>query len=214
MNKRGQFYIIAALIIVAIVTTLIAEVNYARRQPKPIKFEDLSEDYEAEVTRIMDSCISRGYTPDEIKKEVDKFTAAFIEYAQQRNPDIQLLYIYGDSNDIHIVNYAQGDAKIDLPEDPTKSQSISGGGVVAESKVNIEVGGRTFSRSIEERMEHFKDIKTDISSPGAEVTVKFAGVVHDFDLTAYSKFYYVIQTQGTFEKREIYITREKPTEGI
>ena len=212
MNKRGQFYIIAALIIAAIVATLIAEVNYARRQPKPIKFEELSEDYEAEVTKIIDSCIYRGESL-KIEDEVDAFTRKFIEYAQERNPDIQLLYIYGNNNNIHVVNYARNVSIIEAREIEFKEE-VAAGGTLTESKVNIEVGGRTFTRSIEERMEHFKDIKADIPNPGSEVAVKFAGVVHDFNLAELEKFYYVIQTQGMVEKREVYITREEPTVGV
>jgi len=212
MNKRGQFYIIAALIIAAIVATLIAEVNYARRQPKPIKFEELSEDFEAEVTKIIDSGIYSGKTKGEIDIEIRGFTRRFLEYAQERNPDIQLVYLYGNENELSVVNYAFNAST--LTTKTLQMVNLTGGGGTAVSTVKIELGEKTFTRAVEERMEHFKDISATVQNPGEWAKLRVAGVVHDFDLASMDKFYYMIESQGRVDKREVYITREPPTVGV
>lgn len=204
MNKRGQFYIIAALIIAAIIAGLVSEANYAIRRPKPVKFYDLSKDYETEVTKIIDSGVYLSKGDDWINEAVANFTKKFLEYAQEKDPNLQLLYLYGNRDEITVVNYAQGDAEIEIPEDPSKNQIISGGGAFAESEVNIEIGETTFTRSIKERMEYFKDISTNIKFGGGSIKVIVAGIAHDFDLTKGDIIHYIVETESN---KEIHIVR-------
>lgn len=205
MNKRGQFYIIAALIIAAIIAGLLAEVNYAKRRPKPIKFYDLSEDYEAEVTRIIDRGIYLGKKEEQINDDVANFTKKFLDYAQEKDPNLQLFYLYGNSQKITAVNYALEDAEIVTEK---VSETISGGGAFAVSKINITMGGTTFTRSVKERMEHFEEISTTMADPGNEVKVVVAGVAYNFDLREGNVIHYVVETVSHEEFHIVRSTEE------
>ena len=205
MNKRGQFYIIAALIIAAIVAGLVAEVNYARRLPKPIKFYDLSKDYEAEVTRIIDRGIYLGKTDEQINEDVANFTKKFLDYAQEKDPRLQLFYLYGNREKINVVNYAVEDAEIRTEK---VSESISGGGAFTVSKIDITMGGTTFTRSVKERMEHFEDISASIDDPGDEIGVVVAGVAYSFDLKGGDIIHYIVETESHNETHIVRSTEE------
>lgn len=196
MNKRGQFYIIAALIIAAIIAGLVSEANYAIRRPKPVKFYDLSKDYEAEVTRIIDSGVYQGKSDVEINGDVANFTKQFLEYAQEKDPNLQLFYLYGNNNSITVVNYAISDADV-IAEN--KFSKLSGGGAFAVSEVNIEIGGAKFTRSVEERMEHFRNISDTITNPGDEIGVVVAGIAYSFDLRGGDIIHYVVETESNEE---------------
>jgi len=196
MNKRGQFYIIAALIIAAIVAGLVAEVNYARRLPKPIKFYDLSKDYETEVTRIIDRGIYLGKTDEQINEDVANFTKKFLDYAQEKDPRLQLFYLYGNREKINVVNYALENAEIRTEK---VSETIAGGGAFTVSKIDITMGGTTFTRSVKERMEHFEDISASIDDPGEEIGVVVAGIAYSFDLRGGDIIHYIVETTSQNE---------------
>jgi len=106
--KRGQFFIITGVIVALIIAGLTSIVNYAVTQPEPVKFYDLSEHYEAEATRVIDSGVYSGESEQQIRDKLDNFTINYLEYAQERDPNLELVYIYGDAEKVTIANYRSG----------------------------------------------------------------------------------------------------------
>src|SRR3989344_3353754 len=107
-NKKGQFYILFAVLIIVIIMGLVTTANYARKANKPVKFYDLSEDFEAETIKIIDYGVfnSETITEGDIKIQLRDFVNEYLEYAQKKDKNLQLLYIYGDENGVVIDNYA------------------------------------------------------------------------------------------------------------
>lgn len=54
MQKRGQFFLIAAVIIVSAVISITSVMNSARVQPKPEEFYSISDEIKFETYRVMD----------------------------------------------------------------------------------------------------------------------------------------------------------------
>ncbi|GAG25445.1 unnamed protein product, partial [marine sediment metagenome] len=70
-NKRGQFFIITGLIVAVIIAGLASMANYVVTQPEPVKFYDLSEDYEADTFKVVDYGVFSG---GDINKQLKNFT--------------------------------------------------------------------------------------------------------------------------------------------
>jgi len=70
-NKRGQFYIIAAIIIVLAISGLMSIATYAIAKPSPKTINDLGSDLNKESTRIIDYGI---YNREVIIKLMYNFT--------------------------------------------------------------------------------------------------------------------------------------------
>ena len=95
-NKRAQFYILFAVLVIVIITGLVTTSNYARKVKKPVKFYDLSEDFEAETTKIIDYGIFSGEQQSSIDSLIDAFSAEYLEYVQKKDPNLELIYIFGN----------------------------------------------------------------------------------------------------------------------
>jgi len=191
--KRAQFFIITSLIVTIIIAGLTSIVNYSVVQPEPIKFYDLSEHYEAETTKVIDSGVYKDKSEELIRADIDNFTRDYLEYAQERDPNLQLVYIYGNAERVTIANYRKGSA-ISVHTGEEVNVSIEGGLRDVVSKVSYGVGERQFSRDVVERMEHFKKVQEEIQNPGDWIRIDIAGALHDFNLQPGNTFYFVLET--------------------
>ena len=193
-EKKAEFYVIMSLIIAAIIAGLTATVNYAVVQPQPVKFYDLSENIQSESTRIIDYSV---LNKEDVNERVENFTKRFLEYAQERDPNLELVYVYGDATNVTVVNYAHGSGII--KSSTGTNVTVQGGGESVMSKIEFVAGQKTFSRDISQRMEHFRKIKTQMENPGDWIRIEIAGEIHDFNLAQEKNFMVVMETNTTTE---------------
>jgi len=169
MTKRGQFYLIAAAIIIAIIIGLISVSNKAITSPKQTKFYDLSKDYEIETSRVIDYGIYNQYSPSvNIREKVQNISRTFAASAFAKDPNIHLEFIYGNKD-----GYLKENISIITPE-------IS---------LGITEGDKS-SQTI------YQPIIKTMTGTGSNVNIKIAGNNYDFTLGPTEKFYFVIQTKA------------------
>lgn len=87
MRKRGQFYLIAALVIITMIITLVIIFNYSRREESS-RVYDLSRELEIESSKVLDYGGVQGSYP------WNDFTKNFTDYAGQ---EIDITYVIGDT---------------------------------------------------------------------------------------------------------------------
>jgi len=175
-SRRGQFYIIAAAIIILIILGLIGVVNRAAVQPKPVGFFDLSKDYEAETSKVIDYGVYNKYSPSvNITEKVQNISAIFAKSAFAKDPNVHLVFIYGNKN-----NYiAQNISSI------TSTTSI---GLTKQDVASVET------------KQQIVEIK---SGSGGSVNVSVAGSLYQFNLGDQENFYFVIETTSPTGERNI-----------
>lgn len=103
MQNRGQLYIVAALIIVALLINLGAIYNYASSQKEDLSVMDLSNEIDFETSRVIDRGIFKG---ENATAQVENIT----EYYANINPKNELIIIYGNFTDIIAYHYKLDDA--------------------------------------------------------------------------------------------------------
>ena len=205
-NKRAQFYILFAVLVIVIITGLVTTSNYARKVKKPVKFYDLSEDFEAETTKIIDYGIFSGEQQSSIDSLIDAFSAEYLEYAQKKDPNLELIYIFGDENEITIDNYYYEDDEIKVKSQTGEEKPLEPGSEVTTSKITIHYGEKNFTKEIDEKMRHYAEVAESVKEPGKWVQVEIAGILHNFELGQNFGFYYIVSTSG--EEKEFHVVEQ------
>jgi len=145
MNKRGQFFLIAALIIVAVLLSLGTIYNKARVQKSDSRVYDLSKELTYEGAKVIDS----GYYSSLNKDQIGERLNAIISNSSTANKDSDIITIFGDFNNITVTNYSAqcntvgiGDSAeiscVPNPETNTKSYPN-------QKNVTVEIGGNNYT---------------------------------------------------------------------
>lgn len=124
-NKRGQFYIFTAIIIITLVAGFIFVSNYAKRKAS-IKLYDIKEELGIESGNVLDFGVYNEYNEDQMKALLESFVKTYVDYAGEGK---NLYFIFGNTNTITTVAYQ------DLVEEEA---SINVGGAIDYSLV---IGG-------------------------------------------------------------------------
>src|SRR3989344_1476214 len=101
-GKRGQIYLLAALILGLVIFLLVAETNVVKETVIEDDFESLAKNYEIESAKFMNSILERGIT--DIPNEFLKFTIIFSSYAKTKNPEFGIIYAFINNNRLYIGN--------------------------------------------------------------------------------------------------------------
>jgi len=106
MNKKGQFYLVAGIIIISVIVSLIAISNYIEKNPTII-VNDLKEELKIETQRVL------GY--DASGNQMNQYGK---DYSSHLGSDIQLYFIMGEEPNIEVYKYVNGVDRSDEVQDP------------------------------------------------------------------------------------------------
>ena len=105
MNKRGQFYLVAAIIIVLAVSGIASVKTYAIIKSEPRNIEDISSELKEETMRIVDYGI---YSQENLTKVLNNFTdSEFAPYFLKKTDGTNIVFIYGNKYDLYSVQYLE-----------------------------------------------------------------------------------------------------------
>ena len=107
MNKKGQFYLVAAIIIVLAVSGIASVKTYAIIKSKPRKIENIGSELKEETMRIVDYGI---YSQENLTRILNNFTdSEFAPYFLKKTEGTSIVFIYGNKNDLYSVQYLEKD---------------------------------------------------------------------------------------------------------
>lgn len=134
-NKKGQIYILAALIIILVIFWMSLKTNISQTKEVSPSFEQLSQNYENEVNKLVNRLLEKGVTPEELEEEVSQVSGDFVyTYAKQRDPEFGLVHVLSDKDRIVIENNLNSKLVVEgfelaSPEESCVEGGISGGAV-------------------------------------------------------------------------------------
>lgn len=126
MDKKGQFYLITALILlVPTYSLLISQQSFTKE--KTTNFDLISKNYISESRIIINNAL---YNNKNIYGELELFTDKFKEYSNTKNIDLKILYIIKNGDFYRISNHLKKDIdilnfNITLKSDETISLNIT-----------------------------------------------------------------------------------------
>lgn len=102
MQKRGQIFLIAAIIFVIAIYSVVVSYNTVKTYPTSQDYNRLSANYKTEYPKVINFATYNGTN---ITQAIDNFTITFLQQAKNTDPNFGLFYMFKDSaGNLHIVN--------------------------------------------------------------------------------------------------------------
>lgn len=187
MNKKGQFFLLAAVIISAVIISFGVGTNRAVVSEEPSGFYDFSYEVKREVGAVLDYEV---YTAFDDGTNLTEFVDLLAKEIEERAPGSDFIFIYGDSSKMELKNYGSESVYADGAE-------FEGLGAGATSSVCL----KTLCQDISEDVVDFasdtapsENIVFEISRMGStNVTVEIEGNVFDFPTSEHKQVIFIMQ---------------------
>ena len=168
-TKRGQFYLIAAVIIISVLLGIAALTNYAKVKRKQVKIYDLGDELGIETGYVYDYGV---YNKKDLGSLIDFWTTKYIDYTKNQEVIEDWIFVYGNSNELTASTFS----------------------LVTTGKVSIIIGEEESKVDINTIVK----IKEENIIPiGNLVSVKVPpeDFVYDFNLKSGENFFFVITSE-------------------
>ncbi len=99
-NRRGQFYLIAALIIIAVIIGYAGISNYIQKK-ESIKLYDLGEELGIESENVLDY---GTYNELDMELLLTSFITSYAEYIEE---GIEITFIFGNYEEVTVIEYTE-----------------------------------------------------------------------------------------------------------
>ena len=105
--KKGQVYLLAVIIMGFLIFTIITPSNFLHKKITDDDFEELSENYQIESSKILNQLLNRqDLSRDLVESMFLNFTVSFTSYSKTKNPNFGIFYAFPYENNIFLGNYA------------------------------------------------------------------------------------------------------------
>ena len=164
MNKRGQFYLLGAIVIIVLIAGFASVSNYVLRKSS-VKIYDVKDELGIESGKVLEY---GAYDPKNDKTE--EFIEKYEKYAGE---DKEIYFIFGNSQGIKVVTY-----------DDIKTGDI---------RVNIGGNDVAFPTTQSEKKEKTIDYSGDTTKVKVTLGEGDDAVTYTFDLKPGENFFFIIQ---------------------
>lgn len=165
-NKRGQFYLAAAIVIIVVVIGFAAVQNYTQKQSS-IKLYDVKDELGIEGGKVLDfGTYNVNNEADKIKL-IESFASNYSEYVGVgRN----LYFVFGNLEQIYVLTY-------------TEVTSGSVGVSFGDTKTNLEI------------IEKIGKIDAYPTDSETKVVITIEDLEYEFELNVGENFYFIISQE-------------------
>ena len=170
MDKRGQFYLVAAMVIIVLIVGFAAIQNYIKKQ-STVKLYDVKEELGIEGGKVLDYGTFNVEDEQEREDLIKDFSEDYIAYAGEgRN----LYLIFGSYDKVFMITYEE----------------------VISGEIDIVTGeqGRSRLDIIAERIE-ITELEVTRDQGERKVEVVIGDITYEFELMPGQNFYFIISQE-------------------
>lgn len=102
-NCRGQFFLIAAIVIIVVTVGIVTVSNYTK-EGESVKLYDLGEELGIESQNVLDYGTYSQLDEREMKTLMENFIQNYVEYIGETG---NLYFVFGNKNKIYVVAYQE-----------------------------------------------------------------------------------------------------------
>lgn len=187
MRKKGQFFILAAVILAGIIISLGIVTNYVQVNREPENFYDFSYEVSKESGVVLDHQIYYGFDDDD---NLTNFVDLLARDVRDKDPDVNLIFIYGNNEGMVLRNYGSESVG-------TEDGEVSGGGGSVISTITACLEDSCYSIYISQLAETFEDTEWDIImelEDGAEsIDITIRNQEYTFPVSEHKQVIFIMQ---------------------
>lgn len=109
-DKSGQFYLIAAIILAAVIIGISTISNYSKKESS-FEVYDLKGELQIESRNVIDHGISKEFSQTEMYDLLDDFTQIYID---SESNDKDLYFVFGNENKITLKGFQKSNQTVSL----------------------------------------------------------------------------------------------------
>jgi hypothetical protein len=102
-NRKGQFYLIAAIIIIAVIIGFAAIKNYTQKK-EVIKLYNLGDELKIESENVLNYGTYNGFEEEEMEEFLTEFIESYADYASEGK---NLYFLFGNSQKFNFIVYQE-----------------------------------------------------------------------------------------------------------
>jgi len=118
-NKRAQLFLLAAVIISAVIISLGVNINKAKINREPGNFEDLGYSVKREAGAVVDYKIYTNIQEDNLTN----FVEVLASNIRDSDPNTNFIFIYGDTNGVTLRNYGTEEVFTSIDDDSVRGSN-------------------------------------------------------------------------------------------
>jgi len=173
MNKRGQFYLAAAIVIIALIVGFSVVVNYFSQTDAP-DLNKIEQELLIEIEKIQDAGISGGLSNDDINSNLESFNG---NYSESFPLDINFYFVFGDEDNLVVSGYQE---------------------IEDEEEVIITGEGEDTTLVLDKK--DYKKIGNGKKPKNKKIKIKTDKLEQEFDIAKGRNFHFVIYYEDKGEK--------------
>ncbi|MEM4181599.1 MAG: hypothetical protein QXX68_00345 [Candidatus Pacearchaeota archaeon] len=189
-QKRGQFFLIAALIIILIAGSLFAFRNRVNVFYSSDFVISLKNQLSEESSVVIDyGLITRD---DKLEDFLGKFSSSYLS----QNPDLEFIFFYGKGSNLSVLNLAKKGINISVEGNNYFVDNVQREGA-------IQIGRSGANVNIDLRAQQIKDKIFSIKLggiPEKKIRFRVDDIPYEIPLDKYKNFYFVIKREKDEER--------------
>lgn len=209
MNKRGQVFLIAAIVLALALFSVSIVYNSIHVEPPLNEYRKLSENYLTEFPKVVN--FARYNDLDE-PATISSFNNAFIGFAKEKEPNFGVFYTFRDSRgNVHIVNtlnkkslrieVVSGNRDSRLRFDLVSSSTGATGAICVDgvSCSDVETSASNFGG----RYSNVQEIPNIQEGDMLRVTDLGTNLYTDFDISSFTSSVLTSSDDGSTERQRV-----------
>ncbi len=201
MNKRGQVYLLVAIILCFIIYLLIVERNISVEKVIEDDFKDLSTNYEVEGSKFVNSLMlsNERNIPDSFVN----FSVLYSSYARAQNPYFGLVYAFYNNNILYLGNYMDQPIMVDY-----KQGTIGLNGCYDDLNANIDFAGFSLDPGLKNTILQKTCIANISASNLNEISIILNGGYYTFGISPNKPEIIIVSRESLEGVSKVYVGGE------
>lgn len=203
MDKRGQVYVLAAIVMSIIIFGMVSVSNKALQESVASDFERIANNYAAETAKLVNSLAGE----QDILPAFRNFTLIFASYAKAQSPRFELISIFDYEDNLYIGNFLKERIIISYGEGPGKTILQPIEGCYSNVPAVLSFDGLSIDVSL-----NYKDVVTEIGCERPEIpseaieqiTISIGNLAYKFDLRKEQPEIVIVGWETNAKQRKVF----------